>query len=87
VSASAWSGGQLKMPRFKIGDTVLVEGRTAKVVWFSENANEIEAMDEYIVEFDDKHRQFMISSQLYSQELEPRHDRKDDGDSRQHQTY
>jgi hypothetical protein len=64
VSAGAWSGGQRKMPRFKIGDTVLVEGRTAKVVWFSENANEIEAMDEYIVEFDDKQRQFVISSTL-----------------------
>jgi hypothetical protein len=52
------------MSRFKIGDTVFLDGRQAKVVWFSENANEIEAMDEYIVEFDDKHRQFVTSSTL-----------------------
>jgi hypothetical protein len=36
------------------------------VVWLSENANEIEAMDEYIVEFEDKHRQFVVSSKLQS---------------------
>ena len=54
----------LTMPRFKVGETVSVEGRRARVVWLSENANEIEAMDEYIVEFEDKRRQFVISSQL-----------------------
>jgi hypothetical protein len=52
------------MARFKVGDTVSTEGRRARVVWLSENPNEIEAMDEYIVEFEDKHRQFVISSGL-----------------------
>jgi hypothetical protein len=52
------------MPRFKIGDTVFVEGRRATVVWLSENANEIEAMDEYILEFDDKQRRFVLASYL-----------------------
>jgi len=56
------------MSRFKIGDTVSIEGRRARVVWLSENANEIEAMDEYIVEFEDKHRQFVISSKLAPEE-------------------
>ena len=42
------------MPKFQVGDTVTVDGRPAHVVWLRENANEIEAMDEYIVEFDDK---------------------------------
>jgi len=52
------------MPRFKIGDTVSIEGRQAKVVWLSENANEIEAIDEYIVEFADHHRHFVVSSEI-----------------------
>ena len=52
------------MPRFKIGETVSIEGRQAKVVWLSENANEIEAIDEYIVEFEDHHRRFAISSDI-----------------------
>jgi hypothetical protein len=52
------------MPRFKIGDTVFVEGRQGTVVWLSENANEIEAMDEYIVEFDNKRQQFVLASYL-----------------------
>jgi hypothetical protein len=52
------------MPRFKIGDTVLLDGQRARVVWLSENANEIEAIDEYIVEFEDKRRQFVVSSTL-----------------------
>ena len=54
------------MSRFKVGDTVSIEGRRARVVWLSENPNEIEAMDEYIVEFEDKHRQFVVSSKLQS---------------------
>ncbi len=52
------------MPRFKVGDTVFLEGERARVVWLSENANEIEAMDEYIVEFENKEKQFLISSEL-----------------------
>ena len=52
------------MPRFKVGDMVSIEGRRARVVWLSENASEIEAIDEYIVEFEDKHRQFVMSSKL-----------------------
>ena len=52
------------MPRFKIGDTVSVEGRRAKVIWLRENASEIEAIDEYIVEFEDRNRQFAVSSEL-----------------------
>jgi len=52
------------MPRFKIGDTVFLEGRPATIVWLSENANEIEAMDEYIVQFDNKQTQFALASYL-----------------------
>ena len=69
------------MPRFKIGDTVSIEGRRARVVWLSENANEIEAMDEYIVEFDDKHRQFVISSKLGPKEAQSVHHRETNSDS------
>ena len=58
------------MSRFKVGDTVSIEGRRARVVWLSENANEIEAMDEYIVEFEDKHRQFVMSSKLATKETQ-----------------
>jgi hypothetical protein len=36
-------------------------------------------MDEYIVEFEDKRRQFVISSTL-AQKLQPVHDRKRDSD-------
>jgi hypothetical protein len=61
------------MPRFKIGDMVSIEGRRARVVWLSENASEIEAIDEYIVEFEDKHRQFVVSSNLGSKEAQPVH--------------
>jgi len=61
------------MPRFKVGDMVSIEGRRARVVWLSENASEIEAIDEYIVEFEDKHRQFVISSNLGSKEAQPVH--------------
>jgi hypothetical protein len=52
------------MPRFKVGDTVVLNGRRATVVWLSENANEIEAIDEYILEFEDRRRQFVTSSTL-----------------------
>jgi hypothetical protein len=67
------------MTRFKIGDTVLVEGRKARIVWLSENPNEIEAIDEYIVEFEDKHRQFLTSSMLV-ENAEPMHHREHDSD-------
>lgn len=46
------------------------------MVWLSENANEIEAMDEYIVEFEDKHRQFVISSKLEPKQPPPVHNRE-----------
>jgi hypothetical protein len=52
------------MPRYKIGETVLLDGRQARIVWLSENPSEVEAIDEYIVEFDDKHRKFVVSSSL-----------------------
>ena len=54
------------MPRFQIGDSVILDGRPAYVVWLRENASEIEAMDEYIVEFEDKQRRFVVSSALQS---------------------
>ena len=50
------------MLRFQIGDTVVLEGQPGRIVWLRENANEIEAMDEYIVEFEDKRRQFVVSN-------------------------
>jgi len=68
------------MPKFKVGESVLLGGRPAKVIWLSENANEIEAMDEYIVEFEDKHRQFVVSGRL-KKESEPVYDREHDGDA------
>ena len=43
------------------------------MIWLSENPNEIEAMDEYIVEFEDKHRQFVISSKLEPKQAPPVH--------------
>ena len=52
------------MPRFKLNDTLVLNGRRARVVWLQENPNEIEAMDEYILEFDNKERQFFVSSEL-----------------------
>ena len=69
------------MSRFKVGDTVSIEGRRARVVWLSENPNEIEAMDEYIVEFEDKHRQFVVSSKLGPKETQPVPQGKRDSDS------
>jgi len=68
------------MPRFKVGDTVFVESRPAIVVWLSENPNEMEPMDEYIVEFDDKERRFLMSHQL-AKELPPVQNREHDRDS------
>ena len=75
------------MSKFKVGDTVVLQGRHARVVWLSENANEIEAMDEYIVEFDNKQRQFIISSELKPNESSSVHNRERDSDSGQRQTY
>ena len=74
------------MPRFNVGDTVYLEGIRARVVWLSENANEIQAMDEYIVEFEDKHRQFVVSSNL-EPKPQPIHDRERDSNSCHRQTY
>ena len=68
------------MPRFKVGETISLEGRQAKIVWLSENANEIEAMDEYIVEFEDKQRQFVTSSTLEPKQRPPFHDRERNSD-------
>ena len=67
------------MAKFKVGETVVLDGHRARIVWLRENANEIEAMDEYIVEFEDKRRQFVISSTL-AQKLQPVHNRKRDSD-------
>ena len=58
------------MSKFQIGDTVILDSRRAHVVWLCENASEIEAIDEYIVEFEDKQRQFVISSALQSKQTE-----------------
>jgi len=78
------------MPRFQVGDIVTIDGRPARVVWLRENANEIEAIDEYIVEFEDKQRRFVLSSALEledSKQAESVHDRKPNSDSRQSQTH
>ncbi len=75
------------MPRYKVGDTVVLEGRRAKVVWLSENASEIEAMDEYIVEFDDRQRQFIVSGDLQPKQCQPLNDRERDSDHCQPQGY
>jgi hypothetical protein len=56
------------MAKFKIGETVVLDGHRARIVWLSENANEIEAMDEYIVEFEDKQRRFIVSAELHSKQ-------------------
>ena len=68
------------MPKFQVGDIVTVDGRPAHIVWLRENANEIEAMDEYIVEFEDKHRQFVTSSTLEPKQRPPIHDRERNSD-------
>jgi hypothetical protein len=59
------------MSRYKLGDTVLVHGKPATVVWFRENPSEIETMDEYIVEFEDKQRRFIVSGELHSKQRQP----------------
>ena len=73
------------MPRFKVGDRISIQGRRATVVWLSENANEIEAMDEYIVEFEDKKRRFIVSSELEKSESVP--NRVHERDRCERQTY
>jgi hypothetical protein len=75
------------MPRFQVGDIVTIDGRSARVVWLRENANEIEAMDEYIVEFEDKQRRFVISSAVESKQTASIHDRKTYSDSCRRQTH
>jgi hypothetical protein len=75
------------MARFRIGDTVVLQGRRAKVVWLSENPSEIEAIDEYIVEFDDKQRQFIVDADLYPKQSHPMNDRERDGNHCQPQGY
>lgn len=52
------------MSRFKLGETIVLYGKRGKVVWLHENASEVEAMDEYIVEFEDSERRFFISREL-----------------------
>lgn len=75
------------MPKYKVGDTVLLHGRRARVVWLSENANEIEAMDEYIVEFEDKQRKFIVSSEMLPKQSQAVQDGKHHSDRCQRQTY
>ena len=75
------------MPRLKVGDTVQLQGRTARVIWFRENPSEIEAMDEYIVEFEDKQRRFIVSGELHSKQRQSMDDRERDSDYCQRQTY
>jgi hypothetical protein len=58
----------------------------ARVIWLSENANEIEAIDEYIVEFEDKHREFVISSELEGKQPPPADERDNQGDTRRRET-
>ena len=75
------------MAKFKVGDTVILRGRRARIVWLSENPNEIEAMDEYIVEFEDKQRQFVIASELQAEQSQSVDDRDHDCDPCQRQTH
>jgi len=73
VSDEERSGGRRNMTKYKLGDTVLLDGRYGRVVWAREDANEIEAIDEYIVEFEDKHRRFAISCMLNVEKANPIH--------------
>ena len=75
------------MAKYKVGDTVVLQGRRARVVWLSENATEIEAMDEYIVEFEDKQRRFIVSGELHSKQSQSINDRERNSDYCQRQTY
>jgi len=52
------------MARFKLGDCLILSGKVGKIVELTENASEIEAMDEYIVQFEDGATQFFVSSEL-----------------------
>ena len=81
------------MSRFHVGDIVQIDDSPARIVWLRENANEIEAMDEYMVEFignpgdDAKQRRFVLSSAVVSKQTETIHDRKSYGDSRHPKTH
>jgi hypothetical protein len=75
------------MPRYKLGDTVVIQGKPARVVWLRENPAEIEAMDEYMVEFEDKQRRFIVSGELNSKQRQSMKDRDHDSDYCQRQTY
>ena len=75
------------MARFKVGDTISLQGVQARVVWVNEDANEIEAIDEYIVEFADNHRQFAVSSELEPEQAPSGHKRERDSDPCHRQTY
>jgi hypothetical protein len=75
------------MSRFQIGDIVHLDGSPARVVWLREDANEIEPMDEYIVEFEDKRRRFILSSAVNSQQGQTIRDRKPYGDRCEGQTH
>jgi hypothetical protein len=66
------------MTRYQLGETVVLRGRHARVVWVRENPSEIEAMDEYILEFEDKRREFIVSAELISKEPQAMHDRYSD---------
>ena len=52
------------MARYKVGDAITLQGERGTVVWLSENPAEIEAIDEYIVEFENKQRRFFIANEL-----------------------
>jgi len=52
------------MAQYKVGDTIVLQGQRARVVWLRENPLDIEAMDEYIVEFENNQRRFVIASEL-----------------------
>lgn len=75
------------MSQYKVGDTVLVHGKRATVVWFRENPSEIDAMDEYIIEFDDKQRLFIVSGELHSKQRQPLKDGEDDREYCQRQAH
>jgi hypothetical protein len=78
------------MSRFHVGDIVQIDDRPARIVWLRENANEIEAMDEYMVEFigdEAKQRRFVLSSAVVSKQTETIHDRKSYSDSCQRETH
>ena len=64
------------MSRVQVGDVVKIDDRPARLVWLRANANEIEPMDEYIVEFEDKPRRFVVGSAPESKQAASIHDRK-----------